>query len=312
MVAKITKITVALVIAIALLLVGTSCAWQSESPKTVTANPAVSDNQSALEQPELLQVTIDSPEVLIAILDTGIDEQHKDLAGKVVASINFSNSPTTSDINGHGTHVAGIIAATVNKGNGVAGVTPEVRFLNVKVADDKGLVWSSAVAEGIVWAVDNGAKIINISLYVTTNKPALEQAVEYAWSKGVVLVAASGNHVKSAVYPGYYPEVISVAAIDAEGDLWSGSNDGDWVDAYAPGVKIKSTIPGNRYGYKTGTSMAAAYVSATAALDLATVTDANSDGQVNDEVVTLLKTDFANPKVGSVAAATSGVLSNSN
>jgi thermitase len=244
----------------------------------------------------LLTASTDA-EVLIAILDTGIDEKHEDLAGKVVASINFSGSQTASDVNGHGTHVAGIIAAITDNSVGVAGIAPNARLLNVKVVDDNGVVWSSTVARGIIWAVDNGAKVINMSLVIPTSSPALEQAIDYAWSKGVVLVASGGNNIKSIpVYPAYYPEVIAVAATDVGGNLWSKSNYGDWVDAYAPGVDIYSTLPGNSYGYQSGTSMAAAYVAAVAALALTTVTDANGDGQVNDEVATLLKTLLALPR----------------
>lgn len=228
---------------------------------------------------QLLQAT--HPEVLIAVLDTGIDQQHEDLAGKVVASVNFSDSPTVSDFYGHGTFVAGIIATNA-----------KCRLLNVKVADDNGVVLGPSVAKGIVWAVDNGAKVINMSLIVPTPSSALEQAVDYAWSKGVVLVAGAGN-TKSIVYPAFYPEVIAVAATDSEGELWPMSNSGDWVDAYAPGVEIFSTLPGNNYGYWSGTSMAAAYISAAAASALTTVTDADGDGFVNDEVADLLTTLFA-------------------
>jgi thermitase len=258
-----------------------------------TNDPYLS-KQWALREIPALPITPGSPGVLIAILDTGIDQQHEDLAGKVVASVNFSGSPTASDLNGHGTHIAGIIAAAANNGIGIAGVTPNSRLLNVKVADDNGTTWASAVAEGIVWATDNGAKVINMSLILPSSSPALEEAIDYAWSKGVVLTAGAGNNIKSIpVYPAAYPEVIAVAATDPGGGLWSRSNCGDWVDAYAPGVEIYSTLPGNHYGYQSGTSMATAYVSAVAASALSIVTDTNGDGLVNDEVITLLETLFA-------------------
>jgi thermitase len=270
---------------------------ESEAPEAYFANDPYLSKQWALRGIPALSINRDSTEVLVAILDTGIDERHEDLAGRVVASINFSGSQTASDVNGHGTHVAGIIAAITDNSVGVAGIAPNARLLNVKVVDDNGVVWSSTVARGIIWAVDNGAKVINMSLVIPTSSPALEQAIDYAWSKGVVLVASGGNNIKSIpVYPAYYPEVIAVAATDVGGNLWSKSNYGDWVDAYAPGVDIYSTLPGNSYGYQSGTSMAAAYVAAVAALALTTVTDANGDGQVNDEVATLLKTLLALPR----------------
>jgi thermitase len=284
---RVTRIIIALVIAIVLLM-GTSRDSLYGAPETSIPRDPYFDKQGELEKTQLLPVTAGSPEVHIAILDTGIDQQHKDLAGKVVASVNFSDSLTASDLNGHGTHVSGIIAA---------GVAPSCRLLNVKVADDNGMVWASSIAEGIVWAVDNGVKVINMSLVVPNSSPALEQAIDYAWSQGAVLVAGAGNNIKSIpVYPAAYPRVIAVAAIDSEGELWSKSNYGDWVDACAPGVEIYSTLPGNDYGYQSGTSMATAYVSAAAASALTTVTDINGDGLVNDEVAALLTTLFAVPK----------------
>jgi thermitase len=233
----------------------------------------------------------------VAVLDTGIDQQHEDLAGKVVGSINFSDSETASDRLGHGTHVAGIIAATAKNGIGIAGAAPNARLLNVKIADDKGMVWASTVAKGIIWAVDNGAKIINMSLAIPAATPALEEAVNYAWSKGVVIIAAAGNTGSSVpTYPASCPNVIAVAATDINGSLWERSNHGDWVSAYAPGAEIYSALPGNSYGYKSGTSMATAYVTAVAALTYSTVTDADGDGLVNDEVTEILKAVFALPQ----------------
>jgi thermitase len=265
----------------------------------VNALPSNSPNdiyfpeQWALQKMQGWQTKSGGSEVLVAILDTGIDEQHEDLAGKVASDVNFTDSQTASDRLGHGTHVAGIIAATANNRIGIAGMAPNCRLLNVKVADDKGMVWASAAAKGIIWAVDKGAKVINMSLAIPAETPALEEAVDYAWSKGAVVIAAAGN-TGSAVptYPASCSNVIAVAATDINGALWDRSNHGDWVNAYAPGVEIYSTVPGNSYSYKSGTSMATAYVTAMAALMLDTVTDANGNGFVNDEVATQLKAFF--------------------
>jgi len=269
----------------------------AEAIPTYVPNDSYFDKQWAFEKVRAGQAASDNPEILVAILDTGIDLQHEDLAGKVVAGVNLTGSPTASDILGHGTHVAGIIAAAANNGIGIAGLAPNSRLLNVKAADDSGMVWPSEIARGIVWAVDNGARIINMSLVVPAPSPALEEAVDYAWSRGVVLIAAAGNDIKSIpVYPACYPNVIAVAATDTGDRLWTGSNYGDWVDVYAPGVEIYSTLPGNEYGYKSGTSMAAACVTAAAALSFTTVTDVNGDGFLNDEVTDALEALFGMPE----------------
>jgi thermitase len=268
----------------------------------VSALPGNSPNdiyfpeQWALQKMPGWQTGSGGSEILVAVLDTGIDEQHEDLAGKVADEVNFTDTQTISDRFGHGTHVAGIIAATANNGTGIAGLAPNCRLLNVKVADDKGMVWASAAAKGIIWAVDKGAKIINMSLAIPTTTPALEEAVDYAWSKGVVIIAAAGNTGTSMpTYPASCSHVIAVAATDINGSLWEKSNHGDWVNAYAPGVEIFSTLPGNSYGYKSGTSIATAYATAAAALIFGTVTDSNGNGFVNDEVTAVLKAAFALP-----------------
>ena len=231
-----------------------------------------------------------SPDVIVAILDTGIDSQHEELAGKVSAEVNFTDSPTVGDINGHGTRIAGIIAGSGNNSLGIAGVAPNARLLNVKVADDFGVCNAEAVARGILWAVDHGANVINISLEVRDPSTALENAVDYAWSHGTVIVAAAGNDAGSTpVYPAYYSVAISVAATGPDDELAPLSNHGDWVDMAAPGLNIYSTTPGNGYGYESGTSFAAAYVSGLAALAFGAVTDEDSDGRLNDEVRTAIE-----------------------
>ena len=241
---------------------------------------------------DLWPITQGSPETLVAVLDTGIDRNHEDLSGKVVAETNLTDSPTPDDIYGHGTHVAGIIAANSNNGVGIAGVAPGSRLLNVKVADDKGRCSASVVAQGVIWAANNGASVINISLELREPSPELEKAVNYAWSKGAVIIAAAGNDAsRLPVYPAYYKNSIAVAATKQDNDLAPLSNYGDWVDVAAPGFNIYSTLPGNSYGYETGTSFAAGYVSGLAALLFSIVTDTNRDGMVNDEVRAAIETE---------------------
>jgi thermitase len=238
-----------------------------------------------------------SSPVLVAVLDTGIDKNHEDLCGKVVAEINFSGSPAAGDIYGHGTPVAGIITANADNGLGITGVAPESRLINVKVANDKGVCQPSALAEGIIWAVDHGAMVINISIELKESVPALKQAVDYAWNKGAIVIAAAGNDGNSVVvYPAGYDNCLAVTAVQGNGALVPLANYGDWVDAAAPGFKIYSTLPGNAYGYKYGTSFAAAYVSGLAAKLFSMVTDANGNGRLNDEVCHAIEAGY--PGIG--------------
>ena len=227
---------------------------------------------------KLWQITTGEPQFLVAVLDTGIDQRHEDLNGMAVVEVNFTDSPTPNDIHGHGTHIAGIIAANTNNGIGIAGVAPQSRLMNVKVADDKGRCQPSVVAKGIIWAVDNGASVINISVEFREPSAELEDAANYAWSQGAVIIAAAGNDGSQLpVYPAYYET-------RQDGTLAPLSNSGDWVDAAAPGFNIYSTLPDNSYGYKSGTSFATAHVSGLGALLFSVVSDTNGNGRLNDEV----------------------------
>jgi thermitase len=229
---------------------------------------------SKIEAPQAWQITRGDQSIIVAVLDTGIDKDNQDLAGKVVAEVNFSNSPTSDDLYGHGTHMAGTIAA----------IAPECRLMNVKVADDMGKCEPSVVGRGIIWAVDHGAKVINLSLSMTAS-PDLEEAVNYAWSQGAIIIAAAGNKGTSEPsYPAYYNNCLAVAGTNENNSLALLSSYGDWVDVAAPGFNIYSELPHNQYGYKTGTSAAVAHVSGVAALVFSVAKDNNGDGVVNDEV----------------------------
>ncbi|MCS7216378.1 MAG: S8 family peptidase [Candidatus Bipolaricaulota bacterium] len=227
-----------------------------------------------IQAPQAWDLTTGSSAIRIAILDTGIDQDHEDLRAKIVANRNFTTSPTVDDRQGHGTHVAGIAAAVTNNARGVAGVGFNAVLMNVKVLDDNGSGQYSWIANGIVWAADNGAHVINMSLGGPATSSTLEAAVRYAYSRGVVLVAAAGNeNTSSPSYPAYYPECIAVAATDQNDAKASFSNYGAWVDIAAPGVSIYSTLPNHtnrtgvrNYGYLSGTSMAAPHVAGVAAL----------------------------------------------
>jgi thermitase len=216
----------------------------------------------------------------VAIIDSGVANDHEDISEKVVARINFSDAATGDDKYGHGTHVAGIVAAIAGNGKGVAGVCPECTILDAKVLNDNGSGSTSAIAKGIDWAVNNGARVINMSLGMRVSSRTLEAAVNNAWNRGVVLVAAAGNAGTPAqIYPGAYSNVIAVAATDNNDDKASFSSYGSkWVDIAAPGVNVYSTFPvrpfvlgtqnGRSMGYDiaSGTSMASPIVAATAAL----------------------------------------------
>jgi len=229
---------------------------------------------SKIEAPQAWQITRGDQSIVVAVLDTGISKDSQGLAGRVVTEVNFTDSPTCDDLYGHGTHMAGTIVA----------VAPECRLMNVKVADDTGRCEPSVVADGIVWAVNHGAQVINISLAMKASTD-LEEAVSYAWSRGAILITAAGNKGGSEPsYPAYYVDCLAVAGTNEDDSLALLSSYGDWVDVAAPGFNIYSELPQNQYGYKTGTSSATAHVSGVAALVLSIAEDGNGSGAVNDEV----------------------------
>ncbi|MBT2596260.1 S8 family serine peptidase [Arthrobacter sp. ISL-72] len=240
----------------------------------------------------------------VAIIDSGVANVHDDIASQVVGYANFVSAETKEDPKanpedkyGHGTHVAGIVAAKADNTIGVAGVCPECTILDVKVLNDSGSGSSSAIANGISWAAGNGAKVINMSLGQRVSSRTLEAAVNNAWNQGAVIVAAAGNAgTQAKIYPGAYPNVIAVAATDNNDAKASFSSYGKWVDVAAPGVNVYSTFPnrdfvlgtqnGRSTGYDiaSGTSMASPMVAATAALAWSSHVDAtNASVRLNVE-----------------------------
>ena len=225
-----------------------------------------------ISAPAAWDTTHGDPNVEIGIVDTGIDSSHPDLTGKIdkaadctisTACVSVSSS---IDDNGHGSHVAGIAASNTNNSLGVAGVGYNTHLISAKVLDSTGSGYYSWVADGIVWAADNGAKVISLSLGGSSSSSVLQDAVNYAWGKGAVVVAAAGNNGSTAPsYPGYYSNVISVAATDSNDKKASFSNYGNWVTVAAPGVNILSSYKGG-YSYLSGTSMATPFVSGLAGL----------------------------------------------
>lgn len=212
--------------------------------------------------------------VVIAIIDTGVDVNHPEFAGKIVCGYNNTTSlpgeeglSVANDDNGHGTHVAGICAAGVNNEIGIAGVAGKATIMPVKVLDNQGEGYLEDIADGIKWAADHGADIINLSLGAPNDSITIKEAVEYAYNMGIVIVAAAGNEgTENVLYPAAMPHVIGVAGSSKTDELVSSSSWGDGVDVSAPGEGIYSTLKGSAYCYYTGTSMAAPHVSGIAAL----------------------------------------------
>ncbi|HEX7744290.1 MAG TPA: S8 family serine peptidase [Micromonosporaceae bacterium] len=224
--------------------------------------------------PQAWDRTKGSTSQVIAIADTGVDTAHPDLVGRIVAGYNaISPGSAPADDNGHGTMVAGIAAANTNNGIGVAGVAWTGRVMPVKVLDRNGFGFDSDVAEGVTWAADHGAKIVNLSLGGPTDSPALHDAMKYAVGKGAVVVVAAGNEGDDTPqYPAAYPEVLAVGATDTAGNLTDFSSSGDWIDVAAPGFGIVSTYPKAfsgtypPYAIGDGTSLSAPIASGVAAL----------------------------------------------
>ncbi len=212
----------------------------------------------------------------IAIVDTGIDATHQDLVGQVASGASCLTGicmpgGLTIDDNGHGTLNAGTAAASANNGVGIAGLAHGARLIPVKVLNASGSGTYAGIAAGIIWAADNGAKVINLSLGGMASSQTLCDAVQYALDKGAFVDAASGNlGISDPVYPASCPGVVGVGATDPSDAVpaWSDTGSGN-VFVTAPGVLVHGTYPGDKYALGTGTSVATALVSGLASLLLA-------------------------------------------
>lgn len=226
--------------------------------------------------------------IKVAVVDTGISLTHPDLAANIKGGYNaISPLKSANDDNGHGSHVAGTIAA-LNNSVGVVGVGPQINLYAVKVLDRRGSGWLSDIIEGLDWAVANGMQVVNMSLGTSSNVQSFHDAVIRAKAAGVTLVAAAGNSYGGPVgYPAAYPEVIAVSATDSANALASFSSVGPEVDLAAPGKSIYSTYKGSNYATLSGTSMASPHVAGAAALVLTTAPgayDLDGDGWDPEEV----------------------------
>jgi subtilisin family serine protease len=217
--------------------------------------------------------------VKVGVIDTGIDLKHPDLQANIKGGYNAINPlKSANDDNGHGTHVAGIIAA-LNNSIGVVGVGPNIDLYAIKVLNASGSGYLSDVIEGLDWAVTHGMQVVNMSLGTSQDIQSFHDAILNAYNAGVVIVAAAGNSGGAVSYPAAYPEVIAVSAADQNDQIASWSSRGPEVDLTAPGVNIYSTYKGQSYATLSGTSMAAPHVTGAAALTIDTKKcDLNLDG----------------------------------
>lgn len=222
----------------------------------------------AINAPEGWSLKKSTATVTIAVLDTGVDMDHPDLVGSLVAGFNvFFRNDDPQDDNGHGTRVAGICAAVTDNGLGIAGASWGASIMPVKVLDASGRGSFQNAAEGIVWAVDHGAQVINLSLGGPLPSLLLEDAINYAIDKGVVVVAASGNTGTNMVnYPAQYEPVIAVGATGEDNTIAGFSNFGPELDVVAPGMSIYTTLINGTYGYFSGTSAATPFTSSLSAI----------------------------------------------
>lgn len=206
--------------------------------------------------------------VKVAILDTGIDVAHPDLQTNVKGGVNTINpNKSYKDDNGHGSHVAGIVAA-INNTIGVVGVGHLAYLYGVKVLDRNGNGWLSDIIEGLQWSIDNGMQVINMSLGSNNDNQSFHEAITKVYNAGITQVAAAGNESGVVSYPAKYSEVIAVTAINSNDQFAGFSNYGPDVDVTAPGVDIKSTYKDGGYKILSGTSMACPHVTGACALKL--------------------------------------------
>ncbi|MBV6738230.1 S8 family peptidase [Priestia megaterium] len=221
-----------------------------------------------VQAPDAWDVTTSNGNIKIAIIDTGVQLNHPELAIKLWPGYNFvEGNLNPNDGNGHGTHVAGIAGALTENSLGIAGIAPSASIIPVRALDNSGNGTLSNIANAITYSTNVGAKVINLSLGSSQGSITLENAINHAWNQGVVIVAAAGNEASNTLtYPAAYQNVIAVASTDINDQKSDFSSYGTWVEVSAPGSTILSTYTGSYYAYLSGTSMACPHVAGLAAL----------------------------------------------
>ncbi|WP_240419817.1 S8 family serine peptidase [Paenibacillus periandrae] len=242
-----------------------------EQAVTVAASgdDPLAGKQSYLKQihaEEAWDTVKENTNLTIAIVDTGVDLNHPDLVANLVPGVNLINSKRTpQDDNGHGTNVAGVVAAAGNNDTGITGILWKARIMPIKALESDGSGGEAKLAEGIRYAVDHGAKIVVLSLGLNKYSTLMSETVKYAEEHDVLLVAATGNEGNSVKYPAAYATVLAVGGMTADRAADVRSNKGMEIDLVAP-WDVFTTALGGSYEYKDGTSMAAPQAAAVAAL----------------------------------------------
>ena len=221
-----------------------------------------------INAPSGWDITSGSESMPIAIIDSGVDPDHPDLAGKLITGYNFLGSNTdTHDVLGHGTAVAGTAAAMTNNITGVAGIACDNPIMPLVVLNSSDYASYYDISRAITYAVDHGVRVLNISIGGSSSSSTLQSAADYAWNKGALIFAsAMNNNTSTPYYPAACNHVVAVSATTSTDTKASFSSFGTWVDISAPGASIYTTKDGGGYGYWNGTSFASPLTAGLAAL----------------------------------------------